>query len=133
MDWLIEDISATLTSWGHTGGPECELIVKSDGEPAIVAVRDAVMKYHGGIMIPENLADGEQAENGLLEEAGKTIREYVCTFLSQIEDGANKKLPLDSNLHLWIARWADMCYSSYAVGKAGRAAYERLCGRTVER
>ena len=79
MDWLIEDISSTLKSWGHAGGKEGELIVKSDGEPAITALGEAVMKYHGGIVIPESPAKGEKAENGL-EEAGKTIREYVCTF-----------------------------------------------------
>ena len=43
------------------------------------------MKYHGGIVIPESPAKGEKAENGLIEEAGKTIREFVCTFMSQIE------------------------------------------------
>ena len=103
----------------------------SDGEPAIIAVRDAVMKYHGGIMIPEKLAKGEKTENGFIEEAGKTVREYVCTFLSQIEEGTYEKLPLESNLHLWIVRWAAMCYSMYAVGKDGRTAYERLRGEEV--
>ena len=66
MDWRIEDISSTLKSWGHAGGTGGELIAKSDGEPAIVAVRSAVIKYHGRIIIPENPAKGEKAENGLI-------------------------------------------------------------------
>ena len=61
-----------------------ELIMKSDGEPALLAVRNAVLKWHGGIMIPEAPAKGEKAGNGLIEEAGKTVREYFCTFPSQI-------------------------------------------------
>ena len=65
--------------------------MKSDGEPAIVAVREAVMKYHGGVVILENPAKGEKAENGLTEEAGKTVREYVCTFISQTDDGIDDK------------------------------------------
>ena len=109
---------------------ESELIVESDGEPALLAVRNAVMKYNGGIMIPEAPATGEKAENGLIEEAGKTIREYFCTFLSQIEDGIDDKIPLDSNIIPWILRWAAICYSRYAVGKDGRTACERLRGRT---
>ena len=56
-----------------------------DGETGIVALRDAVMRYHGGVVIPENPAKGKKAENGLIEEAGKTIREMVCCFISQIE------------------------------------------------
>ena len=82
MDWLIEDISTILKSRGHARGTGGELIVKSDGEPAMLAGRSAVMKYHGGIMIPDGSAKGEKAENGLMEEAGKTIREHVCTFIS---------------------------------------------------
>ena len=53
MDWLIEDISMTLKSWGHRGGPDSELIVKSDGEPSIINLREAFMRYHGGTVIPE--------------------------------------------------------------------------------
>ena len=130
MDWLIQDVSTTLKSWGHTGGMDSELIMKSDGEPAPLAVRNAVMKYHGGVMIPEAPAKGEKAANGLIEETGKTIREYFCTFLSQMEDGIGDKIPLDSDIIPWIVRWAAICYSRYAVGKDGRTAYERLRGRT---
>ena len=60
MDWLVEDISTTLKSWGHAGGTGGEIIMKSDGEPALLAVRNAVMKYHGGIIIPEGPAKGEK-------------------------------------------------------------------------
>ena len=31
MDWLIKDMSNELKAWGHTGGPESRLIMKSDG------------------------------------------------------------------------------------------------------
>ena len=89
MGWLVEDISTTLKSWGHAGGSGGEIIIKSDGEPALLAVRNAIMKYHGGIVIPEGPAKGENAENGLIEEAEKTVREFVCTFISQIEYGVD--------------------------------------------
>ena len=91
MDWLIEGISATLKSWGHAGGTGGEIILKSDGEPALLAVRSAVMKYHGGIMIPESPAKCEKAENRLIEEAGGIVREFVCTFMSQIEYGIDDR------------------------------------------
>ena len=38
MDWLVEDISTTLESWGHAGGSGGEIIIKSDGEPALLSV-----------------------------------------------------------------------------------------------
>ena len=79
-------------------------------------------------MIPEGPAKGEKAENGLMEEAGKTIRQYFCTFLSQIEDGVDDEIPLDSDIIPWIVRRAAICYSRYAVGKDGRTSFERLRG-----
>lgn len=48
----------------------------------MLAVRNAVMKYHGGIMIPEGPAKGEKAENGLIEEACKTIRVRLHFLIS---------------------------------------------------
>ena len=130
MDWLVEDISTTLKSWGHAGGTGGEIIAKSDWEQALLAVRNALMKYHGGVEIPESPAKGEKAENGLIEEAGKTVREFVCASISQIEDGIDDRLELDIDIIPWIVRWAAICYSRYAVGKDGRTAYERLRGRT---
>ena len=120
MDWLIEDISTVLKGWGHAGGSGGAVIMKSDGEPAILALKNAVMQYHGGVCIPEQPAKGEKAENGLIEEAGKNIREYICTFFSQIERGVDDTIPLDSNIIPWVARWAAICYSRYRVGKDGQ-------------
>ena len=100
----------------------------------MLAVRSAVMKYNGRIMIAEGPTKGEKAEDGMIEEAGKTIREYVCTFLSQIEDGIDDEVPLDANSIPWIVRWAATCYSRYAVGDDVRTAHERLrerCCRAV--
>ena len=77
---------------------------------------------------PEGLAKGEKGENGFIEEAGKTVREFVCAFISQIEDGIDDRLELDIDIIPWIVRWAAICYSRYAVGKDGRTAYERLRG-----
>ena len=38
--WLIKDMHQELKSWGHPGGGANAIILKSDGEPAIVAVRE---------------------------------------------------------------------------------------------
>ena len=79
-DWLVEDIAKTLKSWGHTGGVDAELIVKSDGEPAIVALREAFIRYHGGIVIPGTPAKGAKAENGLIERGnhqGDAVHAYL--------------------------------------------------------
>ena len=45
-----------------------------------------MIKHHGE-RLPEQPANGEKAENGPVEEGGKTVREYACAFISQIEEG----------------------------------------------
>ena len=62
MDWLIKDKHEELKSWGHAGGESGHMILKSDGERAIVAVRSALAKFHGGRVIPEGPAKGESVE-----------------------------------------------------------------------
>ena len=57
--WLIKDMSNELKVWGHPSGTAGNIILKSDGEPAILAVRDALAKYHGGIVVQEGPAVGE--------------------------------------------------------------------------
>ena len=82
----------------------------NDPNASIDEIRDAMFEKH----IP------------LIEEAGKTVREFVCTCISQIEYGIDDRLELDLDIIPWIVRWAAICYSRYAVGRDGRTAYERL-------
>ena len=95
LEWLIKDICAELKVWGHPGGEKGVIIIKSDGERAIGAVREAVSKFHGGRVIPEAPAKGESQSNGIVEEAGKTVREYTRVLKDQIEVKANIKLKCD--------------------------------------
>ena len=117
---------------GGAGGAGGELIVTSDGELALLAVNGAVMKHHGGKVVPEQPAKGEKAENGLIEEAGKTTREYACVFISHVGEGIGEELEAGSPIFLWAIRRAAICYSRYAVGRDGRTGYERLRGRVCK-
>ena len=129
MEWLIKDMHEEMKAWGYTGGPNSEIIMKSDGEPAIVAVREAVAKYHGGKVTPEQPPRGESQSNGKVEETGKTIREMVKVFKDQIEEKANMELKAEDSIMQWIVRWAAMAYSRFKVGEDGKTAWERQKGR----
>lgn len=83
-------------------------------------------------MIPEQPAKGEKAENGLVDEAGKTIREYACASISKVEEAMGEELEAGSSIFLWVIMWAAICYSRYAVGRDGRTGCERLRGRVCK-
>ena len=63
MTWLIKDLSEEIKTWGHMGGEGGKVILKCDGEPAMKAVRDALGRYHGGVIIPEEPAVNESQSN----------------------------------------------------------------------
>ena len=52
--WLVKDMHQELKSWGHPGGGRNALILKSDGEPAVAAVREALSRCLGVASAPNN-------------------------------------------------------------------------------
>ena len=39
LSWLVKDMHQELKAWGHPGGGRNEIILESDGEPAIASSR----------------------------------------------------------------------------------------------
>ena len=66
--------------------------MKSYGEPAIVAVRERLSRYHGGKITPEQPPKGESSSNGKVEEAGKTTRSLAKVFKDMIESKIGEDL-----------------------------------------
>ena len=92
LEWLVEDMQKELRNWGHTGGEQGHLIFKSDGESSIKAVRDRLAKKIGGRVVLEQPAQGESQSNGTVEEAGKTIREFVRLLKDVLESNLQSKI-----------------------------------------
>ena len=132
QDWLIKDMVEELRAWGHAGGTGGHIILKSDGEPAVKSLRDAVGKYLGGRVVPENPPKGESQSNGRIEETVKTIRGYAKVLKSQIEEEAKIKLDGTDVIVQWIVRWAAMLPSRFLKGKDGKTAFQRRRGRKCE-
>ena len=53
MEWLVKDLHGELKSWGRMGGTTGNILIKTDGEASIVALRNALARYHGGAVTPE--------------------------------------------------------------------------------
>ena len=132
MEWLLKDMRDELVSWGHAGGAGGNIILKSDSEAAIVAVREALARRHGGIIVPERPPPGEKESNGVIEEAGRTVRCMAVTLKDALETKLKKKIHPGEAITEWIFRWAAMLCSRYLVGMDGRTAYERRRGRTCK-
>ena len=75
--WLVTDMHQELKSWGHPRGGQNKFILKSDGEPAIVAVREALARCHGGLVTPEQPFPWEHQGNGSAEVTGRHVRDHA--------------------------------------------------------
>ena len=129
QDWLVRDVSEEMKAWGHAGGVGGRVILKTDGEGAMVAFRDAVARYHGGMVVTEEPAKGQSQSNGMVEGAGRIVREFTRVLKIQMEDKAGIKVGSDDAVLQWAIRWAAMMVSRFMVGTDGKTGYERRRGR----
>ena len=95
MEWLIKDMSNELKVWSTAGN----VILKSDGEPAILAVRDALAYKKGQLKVNAHRTDSSRKD-------GKTVRESVRVLKDRIEVKTNVKLKYDDLITLGMIRWA---------------------------
>ena len=102
--WLVQDMRQELKSWGHPGGGRNEIILKSDGEPAIVAVREALARCHGGQVTPEQPPKGEHQANGLAEVTGRHIRDQVRVMKLQLQKMLGRQVLEDEPVMAWMIR-----------------------------
>ena len=72
--------------------------MKTDGEPAIVALRDTLARYHGGAVTPEVPPTGESQAHGSAEGHGERMRGLVKVYKDQIEDLASVKLQASDSI-----------------------------------
>ena len=96
-----------------------------DGERSLKALRYAVARYHGGIVVPEVSARGESRSNGVAEQAAQVFVEFVRVLKEQFEAKTKMKLPPEDTILLWMVRWAS---TKYLVGADGRTPHERRRG-----
>ena len=128
-EWLIKDLSEEMKTWGHAGGVGGKVILKCDGEKAMTAMRDALGRFNGGTVIPEQSAKGESQSNGRAEDAGKLVREFLRVLKEQVEGEAKIKIEGNEAITQWMIRWAAMLCSRFLVGQDGRTGFERRRGR----
>ena len=79
----------------------------------------------------EQPAQGESQSNGTVEEAGKTVREFVRPLKDVVESNLQVKIGTREPILQWAVRWAAMIVTRYLVGKDGKTAQERKRGRPM--
>ena len=127
--WLVREISDEFRAWGRVGQGAPRLALRSDGEVALRAVRDAVADFVQAQVVTETSPPGESAANGAAEAAGRQVREQARVFRYQIEDACGGSLFMTDHIVLWLVRWAAMAFSRCMNTCGGKSGYHHVHGR----
>ena len=123
-------VSQVVRDLEYLGYPK--MILKSDQEPAILDLRNAVVKQCkelGMEVLPESSPVAESQSNGVVERGIQEIEGLVRTLKDQVEEKYQKHLNQDHPFLVWLIRHAGDLYSKFQLGVDGKTAYERLKGK----
>merc|ERR1712077_160826 len=95
--WIPKILVKELEEWGYGNK---RLILVSDGEAAIKALKDKMIALREVETIPEETPVGEHNAN-LAEGMVRRVREQVRVLVSQIESGAGGKISKDAVILQW--------------------------------
>ena len=111
-----------MEEWGYGNK---KVVLVSDGESSMIAVKNAMIALREPETIPEETPVGEPDAN-LAEGMVRRVREQARSIISQMESGAGGKINKDADIMQWAIRWAADLITNYQVGEDGRTALERI-------
>ena len=102
---------------------------KSDQEPALLAVCNAVKVLWKGEWIPERAPIGEKASNGEVERAVQTVHGLARTLKEHVEQYARMVLDPKNPMLAWLVEYCATLHFMYHRGSDGMTPYQRVKGK----
>ena len=113
----------------EVGALHGDIIMKSDQEPAILAIADAVARRKAekgsGRAVMEHSPVKSSASNGVVERAIQSVQMQIRVMKSALEERWGCKLSTHHPVVAWLAEYAGHLLNRFEVGRDGRTAYER--------
>ena len=127
-EWVIKRIAKDINEWGRQ-----DIILKTDGEPAMIAVQDAIAQVRKGQTIPMNPPAYNPEANGACEKAVQDVNAHVRALKLGLEARLNATIDDNSAIMEWIVPHAAHLLSKYSAGHDGMTPHERMTGRRWRR
>ena len=107
------------------------IVLKSDHNPSIVALCDAVKKGLHGEIVPEAAPKGESKSNGEVERAIQSVHGLARTLKDFLEQKSGSALESRSPLLAWLVKHCSDFLLLFHKGEPhdGHTAYMRLKGK----
>ena len=122
-EWLSKKMCRDLEELGRR-----DMILKSDGEPAIVAIQSKVQSMRPGRTIPRNPPAYNPESNGAIEKAVRDVTGQSRALKIGLEARLKATIPEVSAIMEWILEHAPFLINKFSVGHDGMTPHERLTG-----
>ena len=105
------------------------VVMQSDGEPSIVALKTAAADAAGIECVPRESPVGEHQANGLVENACKEIKRQVRVARSALEEKVGRPLSDSDPVLAWLPRHVGDLMNRYKKGTDGKTPESRRTGK----
>eukprot|EP00434_Breviolum_minutum_P042976 symbB.v1.2.038276.t1/scaffold5896.1/size48089/1 len=105
------------------------VVMQSDGEPSIVALKTAAADAAGVECVPRESAVGEHQANGLVENACKEIKRQVRVARSALEEKVGRPLSDSDPVLAWLPMHVGDLMNRYKKGTDGKTPESRRTGK----
>ena len=122
--WIVKKILEDIDEMGYT-----EIILKTDGEPALVQVATEVKKKRAHPTVLQNPPAYDPAANGVAERAVQEFMGQMRVCKIGLEQRIKTKVETDWRVLEWIAEHAGNTINKFLMGHDGKTPYHRIMGR----
>ena len=122
--YAVKRASKDLQLLGHD-----KIILKTDNEASIMALKRAIMTEKPVTIVPEEAPVRESQSNGEVENAVKQVQSKTRTLRLSIESRYEMDLNRDHPSIPWMLKHAADMLRRMSIGKDGRTAWERMKGK----
>ena len=119
--WVVDRICDDIGLWGHT-----ELIIKGDGEPALIQVQEAIKDKWNHKTVPQNPPAYNPQASGAAERAVQEIMGEIRALKIGLEQRNGIKIPTSFKTMEWIVELVPVIFNRCLVEHDGKTPYSRL-------
>ena len=105
------------------------MCLKCDGEPALIAIQQEIVKRRSFETLLENCPAGDSQANGIAERAVQSIAQQVRVLRHSLQCKLGAIVPGTHAVTCWLVEHAADLLNKYQLGEDGRTAYHRLRGK----
>ena len=123
--WIVQQYLRDLKKWGLRQ----KLILRSDGEPAIVDLLNRVCDFRVPETLMESSPVSDSRANGLAERAIQSVEKQVRVLKLALERNLGCKIGVEHACFPWLVEHAADVLTKFVIGRDGMTAWERLKGK----